>query len=165
VPCFKPHIRAEVVIQWRFYVPRYGHDLWIYFETVIPDREMRETQTCQKLVLDSSFLRLVRMFACSFSSLFTIPLCTYSLRDLSSPYQLSRLRRLFLIMYILITTVLSILLAVGVSAHPPVSNPYQTPSREVEQDDIYAFRPLQKPLHTTVLMAGPIPTAKRVELK
>jgi hypothetical protein len=68
-------------------------------------------------------------------------------------------------MYNSISAVLVLLLAISVSAHPPVSNPHRRASPEVEQEDLYAFQPLERPLHTTVLMAGPIPTAHRAELK
>lgn len=50
--------------------------------------------------------------------------------------------------------VLSAALVASVLAHPQVSNPRQVLSgNQPDIKDLYAFRPDQKPLHTTVLMA------------
>lgn len=60
-------------------------------------------------------------------------------------------------------TLLVVFFAITVFAHPPVSNPprQELGSDENEIEDLYAMFPNDRPLHTTVLMSGPQPTANQ----
>jgi hypothetical protein len=65
---------------------------------------------------------------------------------------------------ILFAALLSAIVAVG--AHPAVSNPRveRDPDFEVD-DDLYAFHPNERPLHTTVLLAMATGTGRGHELR
>jgi hypothetical protein len=56
--------------------------------------------------------------------------------------------------------------AIAVLAHPPVSNPrVEARDQDLGGEDLYALRPDERPLHTTVLMAMATGRGPNVDLR